>query len=266
MLDTTQALAAATRPTLPLQAAGGPVLVLGGGGALGSAVLEQLLGTHRFQRVGVAVVRPLSPALRGLLVVAADDASWRRFAADTAVIVFDRTRHANGREEAFLRPQPAELHATATRLQGHGVRRLIVAVPHAPALLPQALQSGLASMDEGAVAALGFEQLVFMRMAQPAALASGLSPPQRLARWMLGQLHWMVPQREQPVQAATVARVVAALALHLPAAVPGTRVLPAGLLWRAAQAADAAPLVQAWLAGLAVHTLPAAATVRPVRW
>jgi hypothetical protein len=128
----------------------------------------------------------------------------------------------------------------------------VVVVPHAPALLPQALKQGLANLDEGAVAAMGFAQLVFMRMAQAGGAPgpAGRSAPQRLAAWMLSQLRWMVPQREQPVRADTVARVATALAVALPGATPGTRVLPPELLWQAAQQPQADALVGAWLAGV----------------
>ncbi len=251
MLDPHHALQAAARPA----ARGAPslrrVLVLGGAGPLGAAVMEALLGGHRFERVGVVVRQRVQPALRGLLVVDADDAAWLRFAPDTAVIVFDRERHANGRDEPFLRPMPADLQAMARRLLTAGVRQLVVAVPHAPSMLPQALKAGLASLDEGAVAALGFEHLVFLRMAQAgsADASGGQSAPQRLAAWMLRQLHWMVPSSDQPVRVQTVARVVASLAVELRDAPGGTRVLPPELLWHAAQVTDAQPLVLRWLAG-----------------
>jgi hypothetical protein len=148
-----------------------------------------------------------------------------------------------------VRPDPLALPALAARLHDAGVRTLVLVVPHQPALLPMALQQGLASMDEAAVAALGFERLVFMRMAQASdgAVGSIRSAPQRLARRMLAQLHWMVPQREQAVRVDTVARVAAALASRLSHAAPGTRVLPAALLWQAAQQRDPAAVVQAWL-------------------
>jgi hypothetical protein len=240
-------------------------LVLGGGGALGAAVLEQLLASHRFDGVGVLAQRALQPALRGLQVL--DDGDLQavaRFGADTALIVFDRERHANGRDAAFVRPLPAELPAAATRLRAAGVRHLVVVVPHAPALLPLALKEGLATLDEGAVAAMDFEQVVFMRMAQAGGAGEpGLSShAQRLAHWMLAQLHWMVPQREQPVRSLTVARVAAALAIALPAAPRGTRVLPHEWLWRAAQGGDTEELLATWLAG---HPLPAGAGPRQ-RW
>lgn len=266
MLDPAQALPAAARPSLPLPvpSTARRVLVVGGAGALGSALLESLLGAHRFERVAVAVRRPVSPALRGLVVVDDSEAAWQAFAPESALIVFDRERKANGRDDAFVRPQPSELLALATRLRAAGARQLIVALPHAPAMLPQALKAGLASLDEGAVADLGFDHVVFMRLAQAGLAASAVeaSHPQRLADWMLRQLHWMVPSSEQPVRRETLARVVARLLIELPAAPRGTRVLPPELLWHAAQAADIEPLVQRWLAG---ETLPPLRAVRQ-RW
>lgn len=228
-------------------------LVLGGGGALGAAVLEQLLASHRFERVGVLAQPTLQPALRGLEVVPGDeDAAWARFGADTALVVFDRERAANGREAAFVRIAPAALPATAERLRAAGVRTLLVVVPHAPALLPQALKAGLATLDEGAVAAMDFEHLVFMRIAQAGGVGADAAPrsrAQRFAGWMLAQLHWMVPQREQPVRSITVARLAAAIAVALPQAGRGTRVLPHEWLWLAAQGQDAETLAERWLAG-----------------
>ena len=260
MTDPAQALAAAARPAGPAVARLPRVLVLGGGGALGARVVERLLAGRRFQAVGVWTVQPLQAALRGLVPLA--DAAWAGFQPDTAVIVFDRARHANGREAAFGRPQPQALPALAARLRALGVAALVVVVPHAPGLLPQALKAGLASLDEAAVAALGFTHLVFMRSAQ-AGLATDLaaSAPARLARWLLGQLHWMVPQGDQPVRTDTVARVAARLALALPQAPAGTRVLPPELLWAAAQTPASDSVVDAWLAGMAP-----AATSRPRRW
>lgn len=234
------------------------VLVAGGAGALGAAVLERLLLGSRFARVGVLAQPRLQPALRGLAIVPDEDAALAAFAADTALVVFDRVRRANGREAAFVRTEPEGLAALAVRLLAAGVRTLVVVVPHQPALLPQALKAGLSNLDEGAVAAMGFERLVFMRMAQAGGSAAGAPPPwpQRLAGWMLSQLHWLVPLREQPVRTETVARVAAALALALPAAPAGTRVLPPEWLWAAAQGSDADALMTSWLAGAPLPAAP----------
>jgi hypothetical protein len=128
---------------------------------------------------------------------------------------------------------------------------LVVVVPHHAATLPAALRNALATLDEHAVAALGWRQVVFMRTAQHGASARAARWPQRVADAVLGQLHWMVPQAEQPVRGATVARVAVELALAMPAATPGTRVLAPAWLWHAAQldAADTRALLQRWLAG-----------------
>jgi hypothetical protein len=248
VLDPQTALAAAARPLPPAASAPRRVLLLGGGGALGAAVLERLLAEHRFAQIGVLADATLQPTLRRLQAV--PPAAAEAFGADTALIVFDRERHANGREAAFVRTEPAELAPWARRLRAAGVQTLLVVVPHRAALLPAALKAGLASLDEGAVAALGFRQLVFMRMAQAGGAGeAGGSWLQRLGQGLLGQMHWMVPQREQPVRAATVARVAVELAQQLPGAAPATRVLAPEWLWHAAQASEPGPLLAAWLAG-----------------
>ena len=128
-------------------------LVVGAGGTLGSAVLAEALTAGRFQRVAAIVAGPLATAVRGLLPI-----TWAELqravdsGCDTAFLVFERERHSNGRDDAFLRPEPADLLPLAQSLRAAGVRRLLVVVPHAPALLPHALKAGFASRDEGAVA------------------------------------------------------------------------------------------------------------------
>jgi hypothetical protein len=246
MLDASPALVDAA----PAPATRRRVLVAGAGGALGAAVVEQLLGGAGFAQVAALATQPIAPALRGFVALGADDdAAWSAFGADTALVVFERERGRHGREAALLRPQPPGLVALAQRLRAAGVRVLIVVVPHAAGLLPLALQHGLSTLDEAAVAAAGFDHLVFMRMARgDGGSAPGASPLQRLAHWMLSQLHWMVPQREQPVRVETVARVAAALALQLPDAAPGTRIWPAAWLGHAAQSRDAAAIVARWVA------------------
>ncbi|MBX3635884.1 MAG: hypothetical protein KF683_10940 [Rubrivivax sp.] len=254
----TQALRGA-RHELPGEAVALPrLLLVGGGGALGSAVLEHALPAGRFARVQALVAGPLASALRGFEPL--DEAalhSSRALEAELAVIVFERRRHSNGRDDAFVMPEPADLLPLATALRRGGVRALLVVVPHAPALLPQALRLGFASLDEGAVAALGFEQLVFLRAGQAAAVDGPRRWLQRVADAWLTQLRWMVPQREQPLRAAVLARCVVALARALPAAPPGTRVLAPELLWQATQpGVDTEAVLAAWLHGAALPAPP----------
>jgi hypothetical protein len=224
------------------------VLVAGGAGALGAAVLEQLLATRGFSEVSVLVTQPLGSALQGLATLMFDRLAEPTPAAeDTALVVFDRVRHANGREQAFLRPEPEQLAAIAAALRSRGVRHLIVVLPHAPASLPDALKYGLANLDEQAVAELGFERLLFMRSAQAASRVSASRFLQRVADWVLSQLQVMVAQREQPVRASKVAQFAAQLALQLPWSPPGTRVVPPEVVWEAGQTKDVSGLADDWL-------------------
>ena len=254
----TQALRAGRAPS-HRRSTGPRVLVAGGAGVLGAAVLEQLLGSHPFSQVSVLVTQPLGAALRGFHPVLWPGGHAPRAelpGVDTAVVVFDRERHANGRELAFLRPEPQHLPLLADWLHRAGVRHLLVVLPHDAARLPQALRRGLANLDEHAVAQLGFEHLVFMRAAQAAAGAVLTHPGERLARWMLSQLQLMVPQRDRPVRAAKVAAFAAHLAARLAASPPGTRVVPPELVWEAAQVKDAGHLARDWLAGQPLSDSP----------
>ncbi len=239
-------------------------LVAGAGGALGSAVLEAMLAGRHFAPVRVLATRALGSAMRGLEPVVVDDDGFDTLPApdeppiaDTALIVFDRERHANGRELAFLRPAPDALAPLAGWLRQRGVRALVVVLPHTPAALPAALKAGLANLDEHAVSALGFEQLVFVRSAQPPSSARAAQWLQRLADGLLAQMRMMVASTNQPVRASKVARFVAELAAQLRDSAPGTRVAPPELVWQAAQLRDPAPLVRAWLAARELPELSA---------
>jgi hypothetical protein len=251
-----EALRAGHAPTAHRRAAGPRLLVVGGGGALGSALLEQLLGERHFAHVSVLVTQPVQVALRGLDTVLWNEEPPAPAPEHTAVVVFDRQRGANGREEAFFQPLPERLPALAVWLQKRGVRHLLVVMSHAQALMPDALKRGLASLDEHAVATLGFEHLVFMRSAQAAGEVRHAHPAQRLAHWMLSQLQMMVPQRERPVRAQKVAQFAAQLAAQLPASPPGTRVVPPEVVWEAAQAASIATLTALWLNGQPLPETP----------
>lgn len=218
------------------------VLVVGAGGALGSAVLAEALVAGRFSRVAALVAAPLASTVRGLVPLAqADLHAGRGPAADVAIVVFDRERRSNGRDDAFAMPGPGQLLALARTLHARGTRDLVLLMPHAPALLPQALAQGLATLDEAALAGLGFEHLVILRAARPDGGARPDGWLERLARAWLQQLHWMVPTRQQPLRPAALARCVAELASALPGTPPGTRVVAPETLWEWVQALEDRP-------------------------
>ncbi len=237
------------------------LLVVGAGGVLGAALLASALACGRFARVQAVVDKQVASALRGFEPLPAARLGGR-LQADTAAIVFERARRSNGRDEAFLQPRPEQLVALATQLRQGGVRRLLVVVPHAPALLPHALKVGLASLDEGSVAALGFEQLLFVRSAQSLGAAGPAGWSERIGAVWWSQLAWMVPQGEQPVRAARLAQLAVELAWRLAEAPQATRVLSPEVLRQAAQAEDGGALLSAWLVGGALPR--AAAPAR--RW
>ncbi len=230
-----------------------PLLLLGGAGALGGELLAQALARGPVQ---VATTAPLTSALRGLrtLPVPVDfgggDAAGEPPLAPLAVIVFDRARGRRGREDAFFQPEPAQLPALARWLHGRGVHTLAVVQPHAPALLPAALRHGLASLDEQAIASLGFERLLLVRPTQFAGREAGLGRLQRFAAWWLSQLALMLPEAERPLRAPQVAAFTLEALAQWPRDVAGTRVAGAEALARSNRPGGAAAAVQAWLAPL----------------
>lgn len=245
-----EALRAGHAPPRPAGAPRPVVLVAGGGGPLGSEVLERLLGSRAHGAVRVLAVQPFSATAPGLEAVPLDDEA--RDAAPLAVVVFDRERQANGRDAAFWRPLPQDLPALAARWHAKGVQDLVVVMPHQAASLPDALRAGLANLDEQAVAALGFRHVVFVRSAQSPETARDAGGLQRLADLVLAQLRLMTPRMQQPVRARKVAQIVSALARALPGSAPGTRVMAPEVVWQCAQERDPEPLVRRWLSGEAM--------------
>jgi hypothetical protein len=235
------------------------VLLAGGAGPLGSALLERFSGSGRWGHVWVLAdptQGELQSAVRNVSALAMDATAnslgWE--AASPAplagLIVFDQPRLYNERERAFWMPQPPQLLAVATQMKAHGVRNLAVVVPHQQALLPDALKRGLASLDEQAVQGLGFERLLLVRRAPALPGGRAESGAKALAAWMLGQLRFMVPQREQPVRSVKLAAFVEAVWaqwLGNPALSAGTRVVPPEPLWEAATAPNMDDAARGWL-------------------
>jgi hypothetical protein len=243
--DPLQVLHAASRPVAA--AAARPRLVIAGAtGALGNEVLRRLAGSSAFAVTQVLAREPITAGLRGVQVtqVTGDDPlQWPPTAAEVGVVLFDPPRMFYQRERALWTPTPQQLPALARWLQASGVHTLAIALPHAPGRLPDALKRGLATLDEQAVAALGFERLLVLRSARKPAAQIHRNPGERLAHWMLSVTKYMVPSSEQPVRAVKVAELLAA-ALRL--APPGIHVAAPEVVWQAAQG-DAREVAARWL-------------------
>ncbi len=244
--DPVQALQAASR-SLPAPVAGPTLVVAGATGALGSEVLRRLVGTQRYGLAHVLAREAFTDGLRSVstVVVSGDDCTqWPQVSAQIGVILFDPPRLFYQRERALWTPTPDAMVALAHWMRACGVGSLAVVLPHAQGRLPAALKRGLANLDEHAVAALGFERVLFVRSAQkPGSNPGRLGFLQRTARFMLSIFQYMVPSSEQPVRAAKVAELVD-LALQL--APPGIHVAGPELVWRAAQQ-DVRATVAHWL-------------------
>ena len=247
------------------------LLIAGATGVLGAAVLQRLVGMQRHAHTHVLALSAMTDGLRGVSAlvlpqgsaapwqpggrgapavapVGVDLSQWPPVKADCAVVLFDPPRLFHGRERALFTPTPEQLPALARWLRRCGVRTLAVVQPHAPASLPASLQRGLASLDEQAVAALGFERLLIVRSPVKPGAATAANLPRRVAAWMLSSLQYMVPGSEQPVRAVRVAEFVDQAIQMLP---EGIWIAPPELVWLATQGDAAAlrALLQRWVQG-----------------
>lgn len=240
-----QALQAASRRP-PAGASHQVALLAGATGVLGNEMLRRLAGAGRYGSVTVLAREPITQGLRGVTCVVVPPEpgeGWPTLVAQVGVILFDPPRLFYDRERALWTPRPDQLRAVAGWMRSCGVSTLAVVLPHAQGRLPEALKRGLASLDEQAVAALGFDRVLFVRSAQKPGPAPAAGLLAGTAHWMLAVLRYMVPGSEQPVRAAKVGELVDT-ALQL--APPGIHVAAPELVWRAAQG-NLRALVAHWL-------------------
>lgn len=243
--DPLEVLQAAHRPGAPQQRRP-HLLIAGATGTLGNEVLRQLAGAPAFGSAQVLAREPIKTGLRGVdvtLVGAGPPAGWTPATADTGIVLFDPPRLFYDRERALWTPRPEDLPGVAAWMRASGVRTLAVVLPHAQGRLPEGLKRGLASLDEQAVAALGFERLLILRSPQKPGTHAPANLPQRIARFMLSVFQYMVPSSEQPVRAAKMAEL---LAVALQIAPRGIHVAAPETVWRAAQG-DLRAVAAEWL-------------------
>jgi hypothetical protein len=225
-----------------------PRLVIAGAtGSLGNEVMRLLVGQQAYASTQVLAREPIQAGLREVGVTIAPTEApqdWPPLAADAGVILFEPPRLFHDRERALWTPRPDQLVDLARWMRRGGVSTLAVVLPHAQGRLPEALKRGLASLDEHAVTALGFDRVLFVRSAQKPGAATSAGFLHGLAQWMLSIFKYMVPSSEQPVRAVKVAQFVAAALRHAP---PGIHVAAPEVVWLAAQG-DVDEAVRQWLA------------------
>jgi hypothetical protein len=216
------------------------LLIAGATGALGNAVMQRLVGTHRYAHTQVLAREPMGQGMRmvSLLQVDGESTAWPlpTQRSEVAVVMFEPPRMFYERERALWTPSPEQLPALATWLKRCGVQTLAIVLPHAQGSLPESLKRGLASLDEQALASVGFERLLIVRSAQKPAASIKTHPLEKLAYWMLGIFQLMVPNTEQPVRPSKMAQVVDALLQTTPR---GISVLAQEEVWALAQQDEA---------------------------
>jgi hypothetical protein len=208
------------------------VLVAGGGGKLGGEVVSRLVASvslGRYRHVALMATEDFHAAMAGVKVLPVTQAvaDWLplkpKDRIQTAVVMFEPPRMFYARERTIWTPYPSELPALAKWLYASGIRHLVVVLPHQPGMLPAALQQGLASLDEQVVTTLGFERVIFMRMAQTDIAAKPANFAERVANWMLGIGKYMIPANQTPLRTAQIAKLVEQVLQTAPA---GNFVIP----------------------------------------
>ena len=211
------------------------MLVAGGGGKLGGEVVRRLVAAvslGRYRHVALMATEDFHAAMAGVQVLPVKPtvADWLplkpkepKDQIQTAIVMFEPPRMFYARERTIWTPHPSELPALAKWLYASGIRHLVVVLPHQPGMLPAALQQGLASLDEQVVTTLGFERVIFMRMAQTDIAAKPANFAERVANWMLGIGKYMIPANQTPLRTAQIAKLVEQVLQTAPA---GNFVIP----------------------------------------
>jgi hypothetical protein len=219
------ATSSALRGALGSAAPGAPsrprLIVAGATGVLGSEVLHRLAGSGRYAHTQVLAKEPMTAGLASVSMVPAgggDCEQWEALSvpAQVGVVMFEPPRLYHDRERALWTPEPGQLPGLARWLRRCGVQTLVIVMPHAQGRLPDALQRGLANMDEQAVAAAGFERMLLVRSAQQLARVRPAGLLKKTAAWMLSTLSYMIPATEQPVRPVKLAEFVDAALQLLP--------------------------------------------------
>ncbi len=211
------------------------LLFAGATGALGAAVLRRLVGVQLFAHTRVLAREPMQQGMRQISLhqVSGDVAQWPSAPrSDVAIVMFEPPRMFYERERALWTPLPEQLPELAAWLHAGGANTLAIVLPHAQGSLPESLKRGMASLDEQAVASIGFERLLILRSAEKPVDLKHSNALEKLAHWMLSIFKFMVPTHEQPVRATKIAEILDAL---LQAAPHGTHVIAPQEMWAMSQ-------------------------------
>ncbi|MFL5353135.1 oxidoreductase [Archangium sp.] len=206
-------------------------LVAGASGLVGGHLLDTLLGDERYQQVHSLGRRPLPKQHPKLAQHTVDFARLEDSAlpaAQDAFCCLGTTLKKAGSQEAFRAVDHDAVLAFAQAAKKAGVQRFLVVTALGANPRSRVFYNRVKGEVEQALAGMGFESLI---IAQPSLLlgARAESRPGEHAAIIASRLlaPLLRPLASRPIEARTVARAMAALALEAP---KGTRVVPSGEL------------------------------------
>ncbi len=218
-------------------------LVAGAVGRLGEALLSAVVASPRYAAVRVLVDRPLGSTVAGLAGITLHEladplAAWqlpvglRSGAPRPELEVFATWtdpsdplgRTPNRRDAAYAVIGDADgMRSLAAAATARGARRLLVLAPLAAWQQVSAAERMLPQAMELELAALPIPAVTIMRPTTERGAAAGGTRMQRLVRFYLSQLRFMLPSSTHALRSTEIAQ--AALAVMAQADAPGLRVV-----------------------------------------
>jgi uncharacterized protein YbjT (DUF2867 family) len=225
------------------------VLVAGGTGLVGRALLAQLAADPRCRSVTALVRQPAQRQglPRGVTALLADYSTLGQAdapvlpAADWAFCCLGTTIKTAGSQAAFRAVDFDAVLAFARAAQAAGVSRIGVVSAMGANVGSRVFYNRVKGEAEQALTALRFERLVIARpsllLGDRPALGQASRPGERLAQALMPGLGWLLPRKLRPIEASAVAH---ALRRALADAAAGTTVLESDTLARLAESTVAA--------------------------
>ncbi|HEY4372222.1 MAG TPA: hypothetical protein VGN52_09880 [Burkholderiales bacterium] len=208
------------------EAARPTALLYGACGTTGELLLTALLAGEHYAQV-TAVTRLPLPSTTPKLCVHFQPEGAGALAlprTDEAYLVIGEHNSFYRRDEAFRALAFDALLPAARAAREAGIARLTVVAPVAIYSHSGAFRHSLMNLAEYELYALGFESLVLVRPAAPDKFERHRQLGKRIAAFLLGQIHGLMPEAYQP---PTSKMVVAAAVGAMRAARPGLTIIDA---------------------------------------
>ena len=206
-------------------------LIYGACGKTGEILLNQLLGGEHYAQVTAVTRLPLPSTTRKLSThfhAESNPAPLALPRSDEAYLVIGEHNSFYRRDEAFRALRFEDLMPAARAARLAGIARLAVVAPVAIYSHSSAFRNSLMNLAEYELHSLGFESLVLVRPAAPEKFVRQRHWGKRIAAFVLGQLHGLMPENYHPPTSKSIA---AAATQAMRAARPGLTIIDADAVW-----------------------------------